>query len=68
MADMHRDKKLSIYCETKDIYAELITLLRFNCPAKDCDIAVNNWQELKDHVRKKHQRFLWFDYLSFDSI
>ncbi|KAJ3122519.1 hypothetical protein HK098_002780 [Nowakowskiella sp. JEL0407] len=50
------DKKLSIFCENKDVYAELLMLLRFNCPHEDCEVSCpGGWGELKKHVKDVHK-------------
>ncbi|KAG8905963.1 hypothetical protein FRB99_007897 [Tulasnella sp. 403] len=54
----HRDSKLSIYFETKEMMEESLVLLRFNCPEPECEFIASGWAELKWHVRDRHEKIL----------
>jgi hypothetical protein len=59
LRDMPYDKKLRVCFDGADVYGTAMTLLRFNCPDRTCDVFCRNWGELKAHVQKAHKRMLW---------
>ncbi|KAL9098820.1 MAG: hypothetical protein Q9163_005590 [Psora crenata] len=52
------DDTLGIKYTQKDIYADTILLLRYNCPDDDCDVACRGWPDLHRHVRSVHHKSL----------
>jgi E3 ubiquitin-protein ligase ZNF598 len=50
------DKNIGIRYENTDIMEDTILLLRYNCPAADCDIACLSWPDLHKHVRSQHHK------------
>ena len=52
------DEVLGIKYEQKDIHDDTILLLRYNCPAADCDIACWGWPDLHRHVKSVHHKQL----------
>ena len=55
---MIKDKKLNMYFENGDVCDNTLDMLRFNCPDTECDVTVNSWKELRDHVRKAHSKVM----------
>lgn len=55
----YSDKKLGLRFEDKQSYQDTMLLLQFNCPDPSCDVACDGWSELKRHVKKAHDRYLW---------
>jgi E3 ubiquitin-protein ligase ZNF598 len=52
------DRKLAVYCDSEDIFDDMLMLMSFNCPDTECTAVVNSWTELKEHIRKTHKRIL----------
>ncbi|MCJ1454279.1 hypothetical protein MMC28_004631 [Mycoblastus sanguinarius] len=52
------DEVLGIKYEQKDIHADTVLLLRYNCPDHDCDIACWGWPDLHRHVKDVHRKVL----------
>lgn len=50
------DDTLGIKYEKKDIYADTLLLLRYNCPDAMCDIACWGWPDLHRHVKGTHHK------------
>ncbi|TVY81729.1 E3 ubiquitin-protein ligase hel2 [Lachnellula suecica] len=50
------DKNIGIRYENNDIMEDTILLLRYNCPAGDCDVACLSWPDLHKHVRSQHHK------------
>ena len=50
------DGTLGIKYEQKDIHADTVLLLRYNCPDPDCDVACYGWPDLHRHVKSQHQK------------
>ncbi|KAI5286921.1 hypothetical protein KEM52_001821, partial [Ascosphaera acerosa] len=48
------DDNLGIRYESPQIYTDTVLLLRYNCPAKQCDVACLGWPDLHQHVKRKH--------------
>ncbi|CAN6608843.1 E3 ubiquitin-protein ligase Hel2p [Trichomonascus vanleenenianus] len=55
---VYKDDKLGILYDSKEGREEVNNLLKFNCPAKDCTEVLLNWRDLRNHVRKIHERNL----------
>lgn len=53
------DRQLSVRFETQESLEETLILLRFNCPDGACEEARSGWGDLKSHVRRDHQKFMW---------
>jgi hypothetical protein len=54
------DRKLGIHMGSAEIHQDFDLLMRFNCPDVDCEVVCQGgWSELKDHVKKVHQKLLW---------
>ncbi|CAG8437234.1 9264_t:CDS:2 [Funneliformis mosseae] len=49
------DKRLNIYCEDQEMFDDIMLILKFNCPDKDCEMSCDGWGELRRHVRKDHR-------------
>ncbi len=52
------DETLGIKYQKKDIFADTLVLLRYNCPDKDCDIACWGWPDLHRHVKSIHHKVM----------
>lgn len=52
------DEVLGIKYEHKEIHDDTVLLLRYNCPAADCDIACWGWPDLHGHVKATHHKQL----------
>lgn len=52
------DEVLGIKYEQKEIYADTVLLLRYNCPDQSCDIACWGWPDLHRHVKGVHHKVL----------
>ena len=52
------DETLGIKYEKKDIYADTLLLLRYNCPDATCDIACWGWPDLHRHVKSTHHKIM----------
>ncbi|KAL9124492.1 MAG: hypothetical protein Q9217_006180 [Psora testacea] len=52
------DETLGIKYTQKDIHADTLLLLRYNCPDNDCDVACRGWPDLHRHVRSVHHKVL----------
>ena len=52
------DAVLGIKYEQKEIHDDTVLLLRYNCPAADCDIACWGWPDLHRHVKSVHHKQL----------
>ena len=52
------DEVLGIKYEQKEIYDDTVLLLRYNCPAADCDVACWGWPDLHRHVKSVHHKQL----------
>lgn len=46
---------LGISFDDRATQNEVLNLLRFNCPMKDCGEICGSWKELKRHTQEKHQ-------------
>ncbi|KAI9475665.1 MAG: hypothetical protein EXX96DRAFT_486815 [Benjaminiella poitrasii] len=51
-----QDRKYGIRFETEAMHQEMKLLLQHNCPEQDCEMAFENWNELKRHVKTMHDR------------
>ena len=49
---------MGIKYEKKDIYADTLLLLRYNCPDEMCDIACWGWPDLHRHVKSTHHKIM----------
>ena len=54
----HTDDVLGIKYEHKEIHDDTVLLLRYNCPADDCDVACWGWPDLHRHVKGAHHKVL----------
>jgi len=52
------DDTLGIQYEQKEIHADTILLLRYNCPDYSCDVACYGWPDLHRHVKSVHHKVL----------
>ena len=52
------DETLGVKYEKKDIHADTLLLLRYNCPDATCDIACWGWPALHRHVRSTHHKVM----------
>ena len=52
------DEVLGVKYEYKEIHDDTVLLLRYNCPAADCDIACWGWPDLHRHVKSTHHKQL----------
>ncbi|RVD81068.1 uncharacterized protein DFL_008945 [Arthrobotrys flagrans] len=52
------DETLGIKYEGKQIRADTLVLLRYNCPEPNCDVACLGWPDLHRHVRNTHKLVL----------
>ena len=52
------DEALGIKYENKDIHADTLLLLRYNCPDATCDIACWGWPDLHRHVKSIHHKVM----------
>lgn len=56
------EKKLGLKFDDRSVRNDVMSLLRFNCPIKDCDYySTEGWKDLKAHVKEAHN--LHFCYL-----
>ncbi|KAF3916842.1 hypothetical protein ABW20_dc0109505 [Dactylellina cionopaga] len=53
-----QDEALGIKYEGKQIRADTLVLLRYNCPEPSCDVACLGWPDLHRHVRNTHKMHL----------
>ncbi|EPS39371.1 hypothetical protein H072_6882 [Dactylellina haptotyla CBS 200.50] len=53
-----QDEALGIKYEGKQIRADTLVLLRYNCPEPSCDVACLGWPDLHRHVKNTHKQFL----------
>ncbi|KAF3940199.1 hypothetical protein ABW19_dt0204202 [Dactylella cylindrospora] len=53
-----QDEALGIKYEEKQIRADTLVLLRYNCPEPSCDVACLGWPDLHRHVKNTHHLFL----------
>lgn len=54
----HVDNVLGIKYGKQEIFHDTILLLRYNCPANDCEVACFGWPDLHRHVRSVHQQVM----------
>ncbi|KAK6357506.1 hypothetical protein TWF718_001815 [Orbilia javanica] len=52
------DETLGIKYEGKQVRADTLVLLRYNCPEPSCDVACLGWPDLHRHVRNTHKLVL----------
>ncbi|KAF3288078.1 hypothetical protein TWF132_008056 [Orbilia oligospora] len=52
------DETLGIKYEGKQVRADTLVLLRYNCPEPNCDVACLGWPDLHRHVRNTHKLVL----------
>lgn len=52
------DDNLGIKIETTTILEDTHLLLRYNCPAADCDVACMGWPDLHRHVKVRHGKVM----------
>lgn len=52
------DENLGIKFESDTIFKDTFLLLRYNCPAADCDVACLGWPDLHRHVKLKHEKVM----------
>lgn len=57
---LYRDERFGIFFETRQLMESILSVLNFNCPKYDCDVICDDWQGLKDHVKKSHGKYLWY--------
>ncbi|KAN0122893.1 hypothetical protein V8E51_001219 [Hyaloscypha variabilis] len=50
------DENIGIRYESNDIREDTVLLLRYNCPADDCDVACLGYPDLHRHVRAVHHK------------
>ncbi|CAK7274926.1 hypothetical protein SEPCBS119000_006423 [Sporothrix epigloea] len=50
------DENIGIKYTKDDIVGDTVLLLRYNCPAGDCDYAGFGWPDLHRHVKNVHQK------------
>ena len=55
-----KDVKLGMMFETRDMLDDTLALLRFNCPEPTCDDVCSGWGDLRRHVKREHNRMLWY--------
>lgn len=52
---VEEEANFGLQFNSEAVYKDTISLLKFNCPYKDCDyIAESGWAQLKTHVRNEH--------------
>jgi hypothetical protein len=54
----YKYRPLNIFIDMIDIYENVLSVLKLNCPDISCDYTApsNNWGELKQHVRSAHKK------------
>lgn len=52
------DTTLGVRYEQKEIHADTVLLLRYNCPNPSCDVACYGWPDLHRHVKGVHHRVM----------
>ena len=50
------DSNIGIKYTNEDIVGDTVLLLRYNCPAPDCDFAGLGWPDLHRHVKTTHRK------------
>ncbi|EMR11493.1 hypothetical protein PNEG_00506 [Pneumocystis murina B123] len=54
----YKNDKLGIFFESSQLMEKVLSLLDFSCPEFDCNIVCNDWQDLKKHAKKIHEKYL----------
>ncbi|KAK1927275.1 putative cytoplasm protein [Papiliotrema laurentii] len=52
------DKKLGVVFEDEELIEQTLLLLRFNCPATDCDHMAVSWDHLEKHTLGTHGKVI----------
>src|SRR5690349_8888708 len=53
-----KDDKLRISFDSEEVRTTTLSLLKFNCPATDCQEVLSGWKDLKKHVESAHERVM----------
>ncbi|KAG5520070.1 hypothetical protein PMAC_001146 [Pneumocystis sp. 'macacae'] len=55
---LYKNEKFGIFFETQQLMENILSVLNFNCPKYACNVICNDWQDLKDHAKNSHGKYL----------